>query len=70
MRKTSILLCIVVFCVGLVWAFALYAAPRVEFVEGVVFDFGNVQANETLTHIFVFKNTGDKVLKVEQVKGG
>jgi hypothetical protein len=46
------------------------AAPRIEFVGGATFDFGDVQVRQKLEHVFVFKNTGDAVLRVQQVSGG
>lgn len=46
------------------------AAPQIEFVGGPTFNFGGVEPNATLTHEFVFKNTGDEVLEIIQVKGG
>jgi hypothetical protein len=46
------------------------AAANVEFVGGLVFDFGNVPPNTSLNHEFVFKNTGDAVLRIDNVKGG
>lgn len=47
-----------------------HAAPKIEFADGIEFDFGKVEAEETLSHTFVFKNAGDSVLNIEQVKGG
>ncbi|GAK55823.1 hypothetical protein U27_02782 [Candidatus Vecturithrix granuli] len=70
MKKSSIL-------IGMLWVFFLvgegqsvHAAPRLEIVGGPTYDFGEVQANQTLTHTFVLKNTGDSVLRIQQAKGG
>lgn len=70
MKKSSIL-------IGMLWVFLLVgggegvqAAPQLEIVGGSTYDFGEVQANQTLTHTFVLKNTGDSVLRIQQAKGG
>jgi hypothetical protein len=70
MRKVSIIICIIVICMGAAWALEVEAASQIEFVGGTTFDFGDVQANETLTHIFVFRNIGDEVLKIENLESG
>lgn len=70
MKKTSISVYLFVCCVYFILGAVVYATPQIEFVEGTTFDFGNVQANEQLTHVFVFKNAGDTMLKIENVKGG
>ncbi len=70
MGKTGVTICIIMFCVWGVWTLIADATPQLEFVGGTTFDFGDVQPNEKLTHTFVFKNTGEKTLKIEQVKGG
>jgi hypothetical protein len=70
MKKIGITLLVGLGCIFLVWTAATQAAPKVEFVGGTTFDFGDVQANEQLAHTFVFKNTGDTVLKIGEVKGG
>lgn len=46
------------------------AAARIEFIGGMAFDFGKVRPNTPLTHEFVFKNTGDAVLRIDNVRGG
>ena len=70
MKKSSIL-------IGMLWVFLLVsrgqsvqAAPHLDVVGGPSYDFGEVQANQTLTHTFVLKNTGDSVLQIQQAKGG
>ena len=70
MKKSSILMGM--FLIGLCFALSVpaQAAPGLEVVDGTTFDFGNVQPNQQLTHEFVFKNTGDSVLVIQQVKGG
>jgi len=70
MNKKGLTMCLIMVGLCLVWTSAAFAAPQIEFVEGLTFDFGDVKANETLTHEFVFKNIGDALLKIEQVKGG
>jgi hypothetical protein len=57
-------------CVTLMWAVTAFATPNIEFTDGLTFDFGDVKANTTLEHTFVFTNTGDQVLHIPQVKGG
>ncbi len=46
------------------------ASPRLEVVDGLHFDFGDVEPNQTLTHYFVFKNHGDSMLSILKAKGG
>ena len=70
MKKSSILRGMFLICVCLALSASAQAAPQLEVVGGVTFDFGDVQPNQQLTHEFVFKNTGDSVLVIEQVKGG
>ncbi len=70
MNKQGLVMCLIMVGLCFVWAVTAFAAPKIEFVENLTFDFGNVKANETLTHEFVFKNIGDVVLKIDQVKGG
>lgn len=45
------------------------AAPQIEFVGGPTFDFEYVKPNTDLSHDFVFKNTGDAVLRIESIAG-
>jgi len=70
MKKSSIFMGMFVFCACLLLNIPVEAAPQLEVVDGITFDFGNVQPNQQLTHEFVFKNTGDSALIIEQVKGG
>ena len=70
MKKSSILSSILVLLFVFVGAQALLAAPQLEVVGGSTFHFGDVQANQTLTHTFVLKNAGDSVLRIQQAKGG
>ncbi len=44
-----------------------FNGPRIEFNE-MSYDFGNVKQNSELKHIFIFKNTGNSILKIEKVK--
>ncbi len=46
------------------------AVPQLKVLEGLSFDFGDVQPNQTLTHNFVFKNHGDGTLNILKAKGG
>ena len=70
MKKSSILSSILVLFFLFVSVQVLLAAPQLEVVGGPTFNFGDVQANQTLTHTFVLKNTGDSVLRIQQAKGG
>jgi hypothetical protein len=70
MNKKDLAMCLIVVGLCFIWTATAFAAPKIEFGENLTFDFGNVKANETLTHEFVFKNIGDVVLKIDQVKGG
>ncbi len=53
-----------------IWTVGAIATPDIEFAGGLSFDFGDVRADTTLEHIFIFTNTGDQVLQIPQVKGG
>ena len=70
MKKSSILMGMFLICLCFAVSVPAQAAPQLEAVGGITFDFGDVQPNQQLTHEFVFKNTGDSVLVIEQVKGG
>lgn len=70
MKRSSILIGLFIFCLGMSSGRASQAAPQLEVVGGASFDFGSAQPNQTLTHEFVFRNHGDSALKIEQVKGG
>ena len=70
MKRSSILRGVFILCLCIVWVQGSQAAPQIELVDGITFDFGDVEANKTLTHTFVFKNSGDSVLKIKQAKGG
>ena len=43
--------------------------PRIQF-ESAVFDFGRINSGESVTHAFVFTNTGDQVLEITRVQPG
>lgn len=43
--------------------------PRIQF-ESPVFDFGRINSGESVTHAFVFTNTGDQVLEITRVQPG
>ena len=70
MKKVGIAIWIITFCACFTWVFSVSAAPQIEFVEGTTFDFGKAEANKKLTHTFVFKNNGDKILKIERLESG
>jgi hypothetical protein len=70
MKTWSISIILIVSCVCVFWTTEAAAAPNIEFEGGVAVDFGDVEANTTLEHMFVFTNTGDQVLQIHQVKGG
>jgi hypothetical protein len=70
MKRSSILSGVFILCFWIVLVQSSQAAPQLEVINGPTFDFGDVQANQTLTHIFVLKNSGDSVLKIEQASGG
>lgn len=57
-------------CLLILSAHAAAAAPAMEFVDGLTFDFGNVQANSMVHHTFTFVNTGDEVLQILRMKAG
>ncbi|GAK56688.1 hypothetical protein U27_03651 [Candidatus Vecturithrix granuli] len=58
-------LLIVVLSVG--GGLTTHAAPQITFEE-TTFDYGDVQADSTITHIFVFRNTGDEPLIIESLQ--
>jgi len=43
--------------------------PRISF-ESTVFDFGQINNGDSVTHSFVFTNTGDRVLEITRVQPG
>lgn len=61
--KSFTLFLLVFFCSSL-----SYASPRIFVENGPVYDFGTSFQNQTITHIFVIKNTGDTTLKITKVK--
>ena len=70
MKKSSILFAILILCFLCIRSQGLQAAPLLEIEGGITFDFGDVQINQTLKHTFILKNIGDRMLKIEQAKGG
>ena len=70
MKIRSMSLTLIAGYLCLFWTIAAVAAPNIEFEGGVSVDFGDVKANTTLEHMFVFTNTGDQVLQIHRVKGG
>lgn len=69
MKKTSILLALVVASAGLGLAAEPAKAPKIQF-EQTVYDFGSTSRVSTVTGVFKFKNTGTAVLKIEPPKPG
>ncbi|MCP4136934.1 MAG: DUF1573 domain-containing protein [bacterium] len=61
--KTSLL----IFIPLLLLLFSCSSSPTIKF-ESPKHDFGVVKQNQKLKHIFTFKNTGQKTLKIEKVK--
>jgi len=47
-------------------ATTLWAAPQIT-AEERVFDFGEVLQGDTVEHVFLFKNSGDDMLRIESV---
>jgi hypothetical protein len=70
MKRSSIFVALftLLVCFGAVQA--LEANPQLEVLDGISFDFGDVQPNQTLTHNFIFKNHGDSTLNILKAKGG
>lgn len=70
MKRSSIFIALFTLfaCFGVLQASE--AAPQLEVVGGISFDFGDVQPDQTLTHHFVFKNHGDSTLNILKAKGG
>jgi len=59
------------FLIGAVFAFHLFAAPQIEF-NAKIFEGGTAieGKNDVIHAVFVVKNTGDAVLKLESVRPG
>ena len=70
MKTRSMNLILIASCLWLFCTIGAAAAPNIEFEGGMSVDFGDVKANTTLEHTFVFTNIGDQVLQIHQVKGG
>lgn len=70
MKRSRIFLCVFVLCLCFVWNQVGQATPQLEVVDGTSFNFGDIQANTTLTHTFILKNVGDSLLKIEKVRAG
>ncbi len=51
-------------------AHQLNGPPPVITCEKAEYDFGTVTQGEDATHVFVIKNTGKGVLKIERARGG
>jgi len=45
------------------------SGPTIQF-ESTTFDFGKINSGESVTHSFVFTNTGDRVLEISRVQPG
>ncbi len=70
MKRVNMVVGVCVVCLCSLLIQVVQAAPQLEVVEGTTFDFGDMQANTTLTHSFILKNVGDRLLKIEKVKAG
>ena len=70
MKRSSIFITLFLLVVSLCSIQSSEAAPQVEVIDGTTFDFGEVEGNQTITHEFVLKNSGDSVLRIENTKGG
>ena len=70
MKRSSIFIALFTLfsCFGLIQVSG--ATPQLEVIDGISFDFGDVQPNQTLTHNFVFRNHGDSTLNILKAKGG
>lgn len=52
---------------SMVGGLPIQAAPQITFEE-TTFDYGDIQADSTITHVFVFRNTGDEPLIIESLQ--
>lgn len=69
MKYLSAFRLLIVYSLLLMTVKQVAAAPKIEFVGGATFDFEYVRPNTDLSHDFVFKNTGDAVLRIESIAG-
>ena len=67
MRYTSILLTLFLF--SFLLSISCSAEPRMQFYKEN-HDFGDVEQNTKVKHIFTFQNTGSSMLKVKKIKAG
>lgn len=58
-----------VFCTVTMFGVVAHSQPKIEFRE-LEFDWGEIMEGDTITHDFVFQNTGTEVLVIEKVKSG
>lgn len=65
-KKHRIFASLAVWALWLGWALTIQAAPQITF-EQTSFEYGDAQANSTITHTFTFKNTGDEALIIESL---
>ncbi len=55
------------FCGPFFWVATAWAAP-VLFVESVAFDFGHIVQGEQVEYTFRFRNAGDELLEISQLR--
>lgn len=44
-----------------------WAGPKATF-DSTKFDFGDVRSGRSVSHVFVLRNTGDEILKIQKVE--
>lgn len=58
----------VVVCIGLIFAFPLFAQPKLQVVEGVKFDLGKVNKGDVSTKRLTLRNIGTEKLDIGNVE--
>ncbi len=69
MRKIIFAVLLTLFLSGLCFAQDSLSRPVIQF-DQKVYDFGRVNRDTMLVHIFKFKNLGNKTLKIKGVRPG
>jgi len=71
MPKKTFTLCamLVAMCTIIMSCRCAWAAPSIHF-EQTSFDFGRVIQGKRVTHVFEFRNTGDEVLTIQNLRAG
>lgn len=70
MKRTGMCWVLILGSLMMMGAIHVEAAAKIEFMGGMTFDFGKVPPNTSLKHDFVFKNIGDDMLRIENLRGG